>query len=116
MSMDWIKDYFDAWNRSDGPAVASYMADDIEFIDMGMNHTVRGKENILEFVRQSAEFAPGATFDVGTHFATDDHYFIEWLFQPMGIPGVSVGTLRDGKITMNHDYWNRAALKRPKKD
>jgi uncharacterized protein (TIGR02246 family) len=112
--MSWLLEYFEAWNRSDATAVASYMAEDVVFIDMAMEHKVEGNANIAEFVRQSAEYAPGATFEVGTHFIADDHYFAEWIWQPRNIPGVSVGTLRDGKIAVNHDYWNKALLK-PKK-
>jgi ketosteroid isomerase-like protein len=112
--MSWLQEYFDAWNRSDGAGVASFMTDDVEFIDMGVRHTVRGNAHIPEFVKLSSEYMPGTTFDVGTHFTADDHYYCEWIWQPMGIPGVSVGTLRDGKIATNHDYWNRAALKRDK--
>ena len=112
--MSWIIDYFDAWTRCDGAAVASYMTDDVVYEDMAVHHRVVGNADFPTFVQQSAEFVPGAVFEVGTHFANDDYYFAEWVMQPMNVPGVSVGTLRDGKIATNRDYWNRADLKRTK--
>jgi ketosteroid isomerase-like protein len=30
---------------------------------------------------------------------------------PMELRGVSVGTLRDGRISANRDYWNGATFK-----
>jgi len=35
---------------------------------------------------------------------------IERVMQPMGVPGVSFGSLRDGKILENRDYWNGKLL------
>lgn len=32
----------------------------------------------------------------------------EWVMHPMNVRGVAVGQLRDGKITVNRDYWNGA--------
>jgi hypothetical protein len=37
-----------------------------------------------------------------------DAYRVEWVMQPMGVRGASVGTLRDGLIASNRDYWNGA--------
>ena len=113
--MDWLIDYFDAWSRNDGETVASYMTADIVYEDMALRHRVEGNADFPTFVQQSAEFVPGATFEVGTHFATDDNFVAEWIMQPMGVHGVSVGTLRDGKIATNRDYWDRSHLKLPKK-
>jgi ketosteroid isomerase-like protein len=112
--VNWLEQYFDAWNRNDAAGVAAHMTDDVVFTDMAMRHTVVGIGNIAEFVAQSAAMAPGATFDLVRHFLADDHYWAEWVWQPLGIPGVSVGTVRDGKIAENHDYWNKALLKKAK--
>lgn len=114
LPMSWLLDYFDAWNRNDGAAVASYMTEDIVYEDMALRHRVEGNDQIPTFVQQSEEFVPGATFDVTSHVVTDDGYTAEWIMQPMGVHGASVGTLRDGKIATNRDYWSRNHLKLPK--
>lgn len=33
--------------------------------------------------------------------------------QPMNVQGVSIGKLRDGKISEQRDYWNGAAFAMP---
>jgi ketosteroid isomerase-like protein len=43
----------------------------------------------------------------------DTRYFAEWLMAPLDTRGVSVGTLRDGKVASNRDYWNTGSLRRP---
>lgn len=40
----------------------------------------------------------------GRHMTT----WYEWVMHPMNVRGVAVGQLRDGKITVNRDYWNGA--------
>jgi hypothetical protein len=40
-------------------------------------------------------------------------YTIEWVMQPMGVRGASIGLLRDGKIAENRDYWNGKAFDVP---
>jgi ketosteroid isomerase-like protein len=107
----WLNEYFDDWNRYDGEAVAGWMTDDIEYEDMAFRHRSVGKQAIVDFVKKSEEVTPGASFEVTTSFAADDHYYCEWIMQPLGVPGVSVGTLRDGKIATNRDYWSLSTMK-----
>ena len=44
---------------------------------------------------------------------TDTDFAVEWVMQPMNVRGVSIGTLRDGKIATQRDYWNGAAFAVP---
>src|SRR3954452_17562415 len=106
----WLNDYFDAWNRFDGERVASYMTDDVEYEDMAFHHRSVGRRAIVEFVAKSQEVTPGATFELVSAHTASDHYYAEWIMQPLGVPGVSVGTLRDGKIAVNRDYWSLSTM------
>jgi len=107
----WLNEYFDAWNRYDADGVASYMTDDVEYEDMAFRHRSVGRAAIVEFVKKSEEVAPGSSFELVTTRTADDHYYAEWIMQPLGVPGVSVGTLRDGKIAVNRDYWSLSTMK-----
>jgi ketosteroid isomerase-like protein len=107
----WLNEYFDAWNRYDAEGVAGWMTDDVDYEDMAFRHRSVGKQAIVDFVKKSEEVTPGASFELVTTFAADDHYYAEWIMQPLGVPGVSVGTLRDGKIATNRDYWSLSAMK-----
>jgi hypothetical protein len=51
---------------------------------------------------------PDARYEVVASRTSDDSYAVEWVMQPMGVRGASVGTLREGRIASNRDYWNGA--------
>ena len=107
---DWIDQYFEAWAGTDPDAVVAFMTDDVEFEDVGAGHKNVGKERVRRFVQACYEQVPGVHFDVVTSEEFGDSYFVEWVMQPMGLRGASVGKLRDGKIVRNHDYWNSASF------
>jgi SnoaL-like domain len=108
--MTWFKDYLDAWTTYDADAVASFFTDDVDFEDVGAGHRLTGKDRMRKFVNKSFELVPGSSFDfVGGHELGDQYHF-EWVMQPHGIRGVSIGRRRDGKIEMQRDYWNGKLL------
>jgi hypothetical protein len=49
-----------------------------------------------------------ATYEVVGFESLGDSYAAEWVMQPQGVRGASIGKLRDGKISENRDYWNGA--------
>ena len=102
--MTWMDEYFAAWNRGDGESVTSYMVDDIVYTDVALGKRFENKADVATFVvaanRSGVTFVPQRAID-GV-----DHYYVEWVMEPHGIPGVSVGALREGKIVTNNDYWN----------
>lgn len=63
------------------------------------------------FVESSLKLAPGATYQIVTTLVSGDHFTSEWIVQPAGLRGSSVGTVRAGKIAGNRDYWNAAPKK-----
>jgi uncharacterized protein (TIGR02246 family) len=105
---DWIEQYFAAWAGTDPDAVVAFMTDDVEFEDVTAGHKNVGKERVRRFVRACHEQVPGMHYEVVTSEIFADSYFVEWVMQPAGLRGASVGKLRDGKIARNHDYWNGA--------
>lgn len=106
MSTAWIEEYFAAWGKGDADAVASYMADDVEYEDCTLGHVFKGTDAVKAFVAESASKVPGMAFDIVTCASDDDAYYAEWVMQPMGLRGTSVGTRRDGKIAVNRDFWD----------
>lgn len=99
-----MDEYFAAWNRGDGASVASFLCADIIYTDTTLNKRLESRDAVAAFV--VAVNHDGVTFVPQRAFDGADHYYVEWIMQPHGIPGVSVGTLRDGKIVTNNDYWN----------
>ncbi len=106
----WFKDYLDAWATGNTTKVTDFVTDDVDFEDVGAGHKLTGKERMAKFVNKSFQLVPGATFDFigGAEFGDDYHF--EWVMQPHGIRGVSVGKRRDGKMAVNRDYWNGKLL------
>jgi ketosteroid isomerase-like protein len=106
----WFKEYLDSWGTKDVDRVTDWVTDDVEFEDVGAGHKVTGKDKVAKFVAASFAAVPDATFDFVGGEELGDAYYMEWVMQPMGIRGVSVGRRRDGKIAVNRDYWNGKLL------
>jgi ketosteroid isomerase-like protein len=106
----WIDEYFAAWNGADADKVVGWMTDDVEFEDVTAGHLSQGKEATKKFVKACHRLVPDASYEVVTSKSSGDGYWVEWVMHARGkhIRGASVGTLRDGKIASNHDYWNGA--------
>ncbi|SHN18241.1 nuclear transport factor 2 family protein [Cryptosporangium aurantiacum] len=102
----WVTTYFDAWTSGDPHAVVACFDPEVEFEDMPTGHRAHGLDEARAFVERAYEKAPGARY-VAVHSLThQDEYVIEWVMEPMGLRGASVGTLRAGRILTNRDYWS----------
>lgn len=106
----WLVDYFAAWDKGDGDAVAAFMTDDVEYEDVTLGHVFHGTDAVKTFVAESAAKVPGMSFDIVTSASDDEAYFAEWVMQPLGLRGTSVGIRRDGKIARNRDFWDGKAF------
>lgn len=102
----WFEEYLDAWKAEDVDKVMAWYTDDIVFEDTTAGHKATGAAQMTKFVRGSFKAAPGASFEFVKGVDIGDDYYCEWIMQPMGVRGVSVGTRRDAKICANRDYWD----------
>ena len=110
---EWFESYLAAWETLDVEQVVQFFTDDVSYTDMTIGHGAEGKDQVRKFVRASFKNIPDVRFEFVRGHADDTGYSIEWIMQPMNVPGVSVGRLRDGKICENRDYWNGAAYTVP---
>ena len=104
----WIEDYLGAWGGTDVEKVVEWMTDDVDFEDVTMGHRNQGKDKVRRFVAACFEQVPDARYEVIGTAEQGDSYWVEWIMQPMGVRGASVGRTRDGKIAYNRDYWDGA--------
>jgi steroid delta-isomerase-like uncharacterized protein len=119
----WLQEYLAAWNTRDGRRVAEWMAEDATYEDVALGQTYAGREAIIAFVDGMTGFSSDYRFESVSEFSTDTNYVAEWELsgthdgdgagppatgKSYRIRGVSVGTLRKGKIIRNRDYWNMA--------
>jgi ketosteroid isomerase-like protein len=110
---DYFTSYFDAWDNLDLERVMAFFAEDIVYEDTTVGAIARGTEQMRKFVKDSFRRVPDARFEFVHAFSTGTDYAMEWVMQPMGVRGLSIGKMHDGKITENRDYWNGALFQIP---
>ena len=110
---NYFVDYFTAWDELDLDGVLAFFTDDIVYEDTTIKHGATGMAQMRKFVQASFDNVPDAKFDYIGHVMSDTDFAVEWVMQPMNVRGVSIGTLRDGKISTQRDYWNGAAFQVP---
>ena len=106
----WVEQYFEAWAGKDPAKVGEFVTDDVDFEDTTMKHRMRNKRQFEKFVAGCFVQVPTMRYEVVDQQVLDNAYWIEWIMQPMGLRGASVGRLRDGKIAYNRDYWDGASF------
>jgi ketosteroid isomerase-like protein len=109
----WYEQYLSSWDAYDIDKVLAWFTDDVLYEDTTIGHGAEGIGRMRKFVEASFRNVPDARFEFVRGHDNGEAYAIEWIMHPMGVPGVSVGQLRDGKICVNRDYWNGAAYKVP---
>lgn len=109
---DWVRQYYSAWDSGDAEAISSWFDDDVVVEDVPTGHIARGGVAARKFVESALKVVPGATYEVLTALTSDDHFAVEWVMRPPGLRGSSVGTIRDGKILSNRDYWDASPPKK----
>jgi steroid delta-isomerase-like uncharacterized protein len=120
----WIDDYVAAWNAHDPVAVTDFMTNDVVYADFGLGEEYRGIAAVRDFVEgMELSFSTNYRFTLEMAIVTDDAYAYEWTMtgtndgedperyspatgERFEIPGISIGTLRNGRIKENRDYWN----------
>jgi ketosteroid isomerase-like protein len=102
----WVRRYYAAWDSGDADAITAWFDDDVVLEDVPSAHTARGRSDARRFVEHALKLAPGARYEVITAFDNGDNYAVEWVMHPAGLRGASIGTVRDGKVTSNRDFWD----------
>ncbi|WP_067662684.1 nuclear transport factor 2 family protein [Nocardia miyunensis] len=101
--------YFAAWNAGDADAIMDTLSAGVVLEDVPSGHLARGADQARAFVEGALQKAPGAHYDVVSSHVSGDVFVVEWVMRPVGLRGASVGSLRDGRISANRDYWNAGA-------
>ncbi|GAA4667239.1 nuclear transport factor 2 family protein [Gordonia humi] len=110
-STGWVTEYYAAWDRADADQIMQWFTDDIVLEDVPTGHIATGVAQARAFVEHAIAMTPGTTYEIVHSAVTDDAFATEWIMRPAGLRGSSVGTIRDGRITSNRDYWNAASVR-----
>ena len=123
MNLTWAKDWFSSISSAAGmEKMGNFYAEDVQFEDVTFAHKENGLANLRKF------FSAFTTPNAGEHVFTVTAYSggaeggaVEWTWQAkhasdfLGVPaagkqttvkGVSILTLKGGKIASQHDYWD----------
>jgi len=63
-NVDWVRCYYDAFNRRDWEWIGAMLAPDVEWFHAARDERVRGVHAVLSLFRSSIEGAPSALIDV----------------------------------------------------
>jgi ketosteroid isomerase-like protein len=108
----WLRKYYADWDSGDLEAITSWFDDDVVLEDVPTGHVARGAAEARTFVIGALKMAPGASYEVISVLVDGEQFAAEWVMQPAGLRGASVGTVRDGKVATNRDFWGASPLKK----
>ncbi len=122
----FMQAYFDAWTEGDLEKILSYYSDDVVINLLGGPALLEGKAAVSQnFVAPFIKAFPGNVHQIQNFIHQGTQVVIEWMFTavhkgdyggipPSGrairLPGCSVYTVEDGKITAGNLYFNGPTL------
>ena len=116
---------YEARNRGDLAAVSALLDGSVTYHDRAQPLTMRGRAEVIAFLRRSHEAIPDLTFEVITSLDSTDHFAAEIVMrgtQNIDLPGIGragsrielayavVGDRQHGRITRLVEYYNAAEL------
>jgi hypothetical protein len=90
--------------------VVSWYTNDAVYEDTTIKHTSSGVAEIRRFAADSFTKVPGHALESVSGFDAGSSFSTEWVMKPMGLRGVSIGSLREGKFATQRDYWDARTL------
>jgi steroid delta-isomerase-like uncharacterized protein len=122
----FIQEYFDAWEESKVDKILAYFSEDVVIDLLGGPALLEGKKAVADnFVAPFTTAFPGMLHNMRNYIQHGNQVVVEWLFTavhsgnygpfaPTGrkieLPGCSVYTIENGKITRGNLYFNGPTL------
>ena len=122
-----VTDVLQYWNRQDLEGVLAYYDDSITWLNIAMEETYRGKNEVRAFLRRLFAAFPDLNFEVTYKIARGDNVAEQWYIRgthlgtfmgipptgrPVEIPGMSMAELRDGRFVSDHFYFDALGVLR----
>jgi steroid delta-isomerase-like uncharacterized protein len=115
VTLEFLQDFADAWNRHDLDALMEFMADDCVYETSSGNDVYgkrySGKEAVREGFASVWEMFPDAQWLGASHFIVGNRGVSEWKFtgtsrdgKKVEVNGCDVFTFRDAKIAIKNSY------------
>jgi steroid delta-isomerase-like uncharacterized protein len=115
------------WNRQDIEGVLAYYDESITWLNVAMEETYRGKNEVRVFLRKLFGAFPDLNFEVTYKIARGDNVAEQWFIRgthlgtfmgipptgrPVEIPGMSMAELRNAKFVGDHFYFDALGVLR----
>jgi ketosteroid isomerase-like protein len=108
----WLRRYYADWDSGDLEAITAWFDEDVVLEDVPTGHVARGAQEARTFVSGALKMARGASYEVISVLTDGEQFAAEWVMQPAGLHGASVGTVRKGKVLTNRDFWDASPAKK----
>jgi ketosteroid isomerase-like protein len=108
----WLRKYYADWDSGDLEAIVSWFDEDVALEDVPTGHIAHGAVEARDFVTAALKMAPGASYEVLSILADGEQFAAEWVMHPAGLHGASIGTVRNGKVVANRDFWDASPMKK----
>lgn len=116
-AQNWIA----AWNSHDTAKWATYFTSDIYYEDVAFGEISRGLEEGKKFAGEFFEGVPDLKLELENSSIDGDHGSIQWILsgtdkgvyktgKKFKVRGVSVITIKNGKISRSLDYYDSATI------
>ena len=122
-----VTDVLQYWNRQDLEGVLAYYDDNITWLNIALEETYRGKNEVRAFLRKLFTAFPDLNFEVSYKIARGHNVAEQWVIRGthrgtfMGIPGtgrrvvipgMSMAELREGRFVSDHFYFDALGVLR----
>jgi steroid delta-isomerase-like uncharacterized protein len=115
-----VNQWIAAFNNHNIAAIVALYADDAELFDSGMKQPRHGRAEIEEWFTSRFQTMPSFSYTPTSQIFGQDHAVVTWtararsprllgqawLSRPLQVDGVSVFTLRDGRIQKQRGYYD----------
>ena len=114
---NWIS----AWNSHDPDKLTAIFTADVTYEDVPFSAVNHGSAELRKFAASEFEGVPDLRVELANSSIQDGHGSIEWTFsgtdagifktgKKFSVRGVSIVTVKNGKISRNLDYYDVATL------
>lgn len=118
-----VNHWIAAFNEHNVQAIVALYAEDAELYDSGMKYPRRGKAEIERWFTTRFQTMPSITYTPATQLFTGEQAAVtwttsgrsprllgqRWLSRPFQVDGVSIFTLKDGRILKQRGYYDHLA-------
>ena len=115
-----VNRWIEAFNDHDVSAIVSLYADNAELYDSGMKHPRRGQAEIEQWFTTRFQTMPSITYTPASQLFSETQAAVTWtvrsrsprllglawLSRSFQVAGVSIFTLQDGRIQLQHGYYD----------